>query len=268
MICSPIAKIKREANKSSEIIDEALYGTLVEILEDLEDYYYLKTFYHYEGFVKKSEVAIIKKQINHISDYNGIITKHFADILTEPDVKSPSIISLPRGAYIKIMKETINNYQAVELINRQIGFICQGNFKYRNIYNKYEYEDYLRNNIVKNALSYLGTQYRWGGKTIQGIDCSGLCHISYLLEEILIYRDSSFKDEILDQYKIRKISKDELKPADLIYMPGHVMLYIGDNKFVHSSVTTCGVTIGSLNKDDDNYIASYINKIIGYATIF
>ena len=42
-------------------------------------------------------------------------------------------------------------------------------------------EQEFRDSIIKTALSYLGTSYRWGGKTTLGIDCSGLCQMAYLL---------------------------------------------------------------------------------------
>ena len=49
-------------------------------------------------------------------------------------------------------------------------------------------EEAFRESIVQTAYSYLGTQYRWGGKTACGIDCSGLAFMSYFRNGILIWR--------------------------------------------------------------------------------
>ena len=55
-------------------------------------------------------------------------------------------------------------------------------------------EEAFRESIVQTAYSYLGTQYRWGGKTASGIDCSGLAFMSYFRNGILIWRDAAIKE--------------------------------------------------------------------------
>ncbi|MFQ9395879.1 MAG: NlpC/P60 family protein [Lachnospiraceae bacterium] len=47
--------------------------------------------------------------------------------------------------------------------------------------------------MVASAREFLGTQYRWGSKSSQGIDCSGLAFVSYLDNGLLIYRDASIE---------------------------------------------------------------------------
>ncbi len=258
LICSSIARLT--SNDSNELQDEVLYGTLVEILDEVNYSYYIKTFYHYKGFVKKDNVFIIKSNICHLDTYNGIITKHFVDVLQEPIDKSSILISLPRGSYIRILPEITGSFQKIELINNKKGYIKKDSFKYRKKANIKENENQLRDSLVSNAMLYLGCQYRWGGKTILGIDCSGLCQMSYLLEEIMIYRDSNFNDEILKQYQLRKITLDDVLPGDLIYLPGHIMMSIGNNQYIHSSSTKSGVVLDHFNKLD--------KTILGCATIF
>ena len=91
-------------------------------------------------------------------------------------------------------------------------------------------EEKFRENVVKTAKLYLGTQYRWAGKTPQGIDCSGLCSMAYMLNGVYIYRDASIEE----QYPVKEIVSAEewsedpmkalskLKPGDLIYFKGHI----------------------------------------------
>ncbi|QVK17321.1 C40 family peptidase [Mycoplasmatota bacterium] len=269
LISSPIAKLGNKAHKSSERLDEVLYGSSVEILNEENSYFYIKSFYHYKGYVKKEDVTLIKRPINHIHEYNGILVKHFVDILDQPNVKSLPIISLPRGSYIKIIPEDIENgFQAVELINKQKGYIKKDCFRYRNILNRIQNEDILRKNLVSNAMMYLGSQYRWGGKTILGIDCSGLCHMSYLLTEMHICRDAILNNELINQYHMRRINKEDLKMGDLIYTPGHIMMYIGNEQYIHSSSITSGVTINSLQEDNSNYISKYAQNITDCVTLF
>lgn len=45
--------------------------------------------------------------------------------------------------------------------------------------------------VLENANRVLGTRYLWGGKTSQGIDCSGLVQVAFAAEGINLPRDSN-----------------------------------------------------------------------------
>lgn len=268
LINVPIARLSKEQSQTSELYDEVLYGTFIEIKDEFKDYYRIKTFYNYQGLVKKTDIKTINKDFDFFNTFNGIIVSHYIDVLAEPKYQSYPLISLPRGSYVKIIdKECKEGWQAVELVDGNIGYIRSFTFKLRKKYNLISDKELIRKNIVNNALSYMNAQYRWGGKTILGIDCSGLCSISYLLEEIVIYRDAKLNKDIINTYKMREITRDELKPGDLLYSPGHIMMYIGKNEFIHSSGSLSGVRINSLNPDDDNYEAKYEQKLTGFTSI-
>lgn len=129
-----------------------------------------------------------------------------------------------------------------------------------------EAEEILRERLTKSAKEFLGTQYRWGGKSSQGIDCSGLMFMSYLAQGILIYRDA----QIVEGYPVKKIEKEQLKKGDLIFFPGHVAMYLGDGKYIHSTgfIKTPYVTVNSLREEDPDYRADLGEKITEYGSIF
>jgi murein DD-endopeptidase / murein LD-carboxypeptidase len=93
---------------------------------------------------------------------------------------------------------------------------------------------------------WLGTRYRLGGTTKDGIDCSAFVQILYITQfGINIPRTAREQYDATD-----RISRTELKEGDLVFFNtqeggvSHVGLYLQNNKFVHAS--SSGVTISDL----------------------
>ncbi|MCD8398702.1 MAG: serine hydrolase [Lachnospiraceae bacterium] len=127
-------------------------------------------------------------------------------------------------------------------------------------------EESFRANLVESARAYLGVQYRWGGKSALGLDCSGLVFMSYLENGVLIYRDA----KIVEGYPVKKISREQLKPGDLIFFPGHVAMYLGEDRYIHSTAykATPYVTINSLNPADEDYRDDLAHGITACGSVF
>ena len=127
-------------------------------------------------------------------------------------------------------------------------------------------EDAFRISVCQTERQYLGTQYRWGGKTTRGLDCSGLVSMAYLQNGVLIYRDA----KILDGWPVHEIAREAMKPGDLLYFPGHIALYLGGGKYIHSTgaVTSGGVVVNSLDPKDARYRADLAENITAVGSIF
>jgi len=97
--------------------------------------------------------------------------------------------------------------------------------------------------------TYIGTPYRFGGNTRNGIDCSGL--VKEVFAQVSYARMPRTSSSL---FKLgRMVSKTDAKAGDLVFFRSglfnrvnHVGIYISDGKFVHAS-SSKGVIYSSLD---------------------
>jgi cell wall-associated NlpC family hydrolase len=91
-----------------------------------------------------------------------------------------------------------------------------------------------RPRVVEIALQYLGTPYRWAGASPSGFDCSGF--VMYVYGEIGIALPHNGAQL---WGRGRFVPRDRLEPGDVVFFNGlgHVGIYIGRGRFVHSPQT-------------------------------
>lgn len=254
-----IGALKSEPREDSENADEALFGMNVEIIKEApNNWFYVRTHYKYEGYIDGEELIIDDEISKKWERYkNAVVISSFADVLNKPEASGYQIASITRGGNLILTKEISENkkFAKVKLPDSKTGWIRRSFIS--NLKQGYSLEDekILRENLARAALSYLWTQYRWGGKTPLGIDCSGLCSMAYMLNGILIYRDA----EIKEGFPIKEITYDKVKKGDLIFFPGHVAMYLENGNYIHSSTSNDVVKINSFNENDDNY-NEYLKK--------
>ena len=127
-------------------------------------------------------------------------------------------------------------------------------------------EEQFRRDVVETARTYLGVQYRWGGRSTPGLDCSGLTSESYMLNGILTYRDAN----IVEGYPVHEIERKDMKPGDLLYFPGHIAMYTGEGRYIHSTgrAGSGGVVYNSLCPDDKLYRKDLADGLYAVGSIF
>jgi lipoprotein Spr len=108
----------------------------------------------------------------------------------------------------------------------------------------------IKEKMLMEIIKYLGTPYKYGGNTKEGMDCSAFTQIIFKN----VFNLSLERSARLQYTQGSVIEKgDELKVGDLVFFntrkrvrPGHVGIYIGDNLFAHAS-SKKGVTITELD---------------------
>lgn len=122
--------------------------------------------------------------------------------------------------------------------------------------------------IIKTAMDYNGTPYRYGGTTKRGMDCSGLVYVSFKEHGIPLERVSAEMAKQGEKIKLKEVEK-----GDLLFFTtsknrrriNHVGLVVsargGDIQFIHST-TSRGVLVSSLSEGYWNYAFNQARRIL------
>ena len=291
-ICTrPITQLWNKP-EALEAADELLCGWIYEVLEEKDGFLRVRTHYGYESWMDAKEYLSIPEQYK---DRKGLymVSAHMVDVLAEPRVQGRRMSTLFAGSLVRISEKsrTEDDWIRVVLPDGREGWMRTHFLMPRRDGDGFledgrlpgiseaaasvqmgrkENEEALRQEIADRALSFLGTQYRWGGKTAMGIDCSGLAFMSYLMCGILIYRDA----RIMPGFPVREIPMgnpaETARVGDLLFFPGHVAVSLGDGRFVHATAYPgCGcVTVNSLNEKDPDFRKDLREKLIAVGSVF
>lgn len=113
----------------------------------------------------------------------------------------------------------------------------------------------LAMSLTRNALRFLGTPYAFGGTSAGGFDCSGYVQHVFAMLGMRLPRTADA------QWAAGHRIRDGVKTGDLVFFqtyergPSHVGIYLGHDRFVHSS-SSRGVVVSSLH--DAYWSARYL----------
>lgn len=170
----PVMPLRAEPSHKAEQTSQILYGEKLEIMEiDKNDWAHVHNRWDgYEGWCKQSQLKTLtkkefRKEAKYLSGTNG------------------GKIALPGGDMWLPL--------GCELSGLKGGKLAAGNesgkFKGKKLKVKGRIPDC--ESVKKAALQYMNAPYQWGGKSIMGIDCSGLTQMAFRMCNHMLPRDAS-----------------------------------------------------------------------------
>ena len=107
-------------------------------------------------------------------------------------------------------------------------------------------ENFLLNSLLAQKEDWQGVPYRYGGLSTKGVDCSGFVYLTFLSQlNMKVPRTTA---ELLKEGE--PVARNQLAVGDLVFFRlargnRHVGIYLGDEAFLHASVSS-GVMQSSL----------------------
>ena len=266
------------------------------------------SFYGYHGYVFASELQFCgEAELRSYLAAEWVMAGRATDVLTLPKVQGVRMMELERGGVLRRQPETAEEVEVhkgwakVLLTDGRTGYVRDValepvKYEMTAVFSQREglafndalaetlnttaeklvpeavacwyggSEDAFRAAVCEQAKKYMGTEYRWGGKSGRGIDCSGLVSSAYMQCGVLIYRDA----RIVEGWPMHQIPFADKKRGDALYFPGHIALYLGEGRYIHSTGASAsgGVVINSLDPADPLYREDLVKCLNAVGSIF
>jgi len=238
------ASLYAKPDEKSTRVDEVLHGMEMEIEAEDGDWLYVHTSYRYKGWLHRCHLIEKLEQSSHY------VSVAAADVLVAPKVQATLIECLTLGCTVYVISREESGWAKVALTDGRTGFIRAAFLK--------EFPGKItREAVCQTAKLYMGSQYRWGGKSPLGIDCSGLCFMAYWLNGVSIYRDA----RIVEGFAVKEISLAKAQMGDLVFFDGHVGMLVEDGGMLHASADGNGVGV-------EGFVGKWLDRLIGVGSVF
>ena len=222
-ICNlSVVPMRKEASHTSELVSELLFNDIYKIIDENDEWLKIQCMYDsYEGWIRKLQ-------------HNEITDNELNDFIS----KEKFIVNVP----------TINYDNMVLSFGSKVFKHVEGSIPLS--------KNYDSDALIESAFKMLSTPYRWGGKSIMGIDCSAFVQLCAKIAGYKLPRDASqqydFGDTVTDlsEAQAGDIAFFENKEHRII----HVGILLAKNIIIHASgkvridaIDTTGIFNNELN---------------------
>jgi hypothetical protein len=226
--------MRKEASHESELVSELLFNDIYEVIDENDEWVKVRCLFDsYEGWVRKLQHFEIDEK-----EYNECLRKDKYIITSPISYYNNKVLSF--GS--KIFEERENSILLRKKFDSRI--------------------------MVESAIKLLDTPYRWGGKSVMGIDCSAFVQLCAKVAGFKLPRDAS--QQVNHGVTINFLS--EARSGDIAFFENenrritHVGILLSNDKIIHASgkvrIDTLDQT-GIFNKETNRHthVLSVIKRL-------
>lgn len=221
--------------------------------------------YNYRGWVSSDSIGISDKetvfQYANPKDFLMITGRSVSSSNGDSTLIEAKDFKMGTKLYLSVSdSDNPSNYRVKLPVRKVDGFL---DFAFADISRDADvcvgYLPYTRYNIITQAFKLQGISYDWGDK-YSGRDCSSFIMYIYKTFGINLPRNTDEQESLSnntikfnpkDSINTRLQAVDKLKPGAALYMPGHVMMYLGKSNgqyYVIHAFLGYSLKEGSINK--------------------
>lgn len=235
MRCSaPKAMLRKQAGKNYEAVSELLHGEEFQMLDVAGDWAW--GFCEADGYVGYVPFHALQ-HIRKTPVPTHLVSARAALIFSQPDIKAGVMKRLPMGAHIACGEAS----ECGKFMSTGKGFVHVQHVQ--KIGAKIVFDG--GNSPIDLAEQLIGAPYLWGGRSGDGLDCSGLVQTVLTIAGIECPRDADQQMAALG----KDIADGEaLQRGDLVFFPDHVGIMVDQDKIIHANAYWMRVAIDPLAK--------------------
>jgi cell wall-associated NlpC family hydrolase len=219
-----LAPLKRAPDMEARLDTEALRGETVAVGDGRDGWVEARLLGDgYEGWLPVAALMGLRPAPTHVVAVPRTLG------FRGPEIKDPPIVALTLGARVRVTRS-------------------EGRFAVTD-----EGEHLIADHLtpvgtrvrdwVETAEAHARTPYLWGGKSANGIDCSGLLQLALSSANVAAPRDSGPQERGLGLALPDGTDPVTLRRGDLIFWKGHVAIARGDGTMIHANAHHMAVAI-------------------------
>jgi cell wall-associated NlpC family hydrolase len=218
---APKAMIRKLGGKNYEAVSELLHGEDFHLLDVSGDWAWGSSAH--DGYVGYVPVHALQSQ-RKTKTPTHLVSARAALIFVEPEIKSGVIKRLPMGAKLACQEPS----ECGQFLKTGKGFVHVRHVQ--EIGAKVVFDG--TNNTAALAEQLIGAPYLWGGRSGDGLDCSGLIQMVLGLTGISAPRDA---DQQMAMAGSDIASDSDLRRGDLVFFPEHVGMMADSERMIHAN---------------------------------
>lgn len=215
MVVADLLDLRARPRADASLLTQMLHGETLLVYENEEGWGWGQSDVDgYVGYVAMSALRCGAVAMTH----RVVVNRTF--VYPAADMKQPILASIPLNGRVAV-EDVLGAFAKI----KAHGFVYAAHFA----------------PIAENAPDFVavaeqleGTPYLWGGKSVLGIDCSGLVQVACAMAGISMPRDTDMQERRHEALPLND-RPGGLSRGDLVFWKGHVGIMLDDGHLLHAN---------------------------------